>query len=44
MQAFAEKCPVGAEVEGEIKNITEFGLFVECIVDVITIMGTQKFP
>jgi len=27
-QAFAEQYPVGAEVEGEIKNITEFGLFV----------------
>jgi small subunit ribosomal protein S1 len=27
-QAFAEQYPVGTEVEGEIKNITEFGLFV----------------
>ena len=27
-QAFAEQYPVGAEVEGEIKNITEFGLFI----------------
>jgi small subunit ribosomal protein S1 len=27
-QAFVEQYPVGAEVEGEIKNITEFGLFV----------------
>ena len=26
--AFQEKYPVGAEIEGEIKNITEFGLFV----------------
>ena len=26
--AFKDKYPVGAEVEGEIKNITEFGLFV----------------
>ena len=25
---FAEKYPVGSQVEGEIKNITEFGLFV----------------
>jgi len=25
---FAEKFPVGSKVEGEIKNITEFGLFV----------------
>ena len=25
---FVEKFPVGAEIEGEIKNITEFGLFV----------------
>lgn len=25
---FAEKHPVGAEVEGEVKNATEFGLFV----------------
>ncbi|MGD9538239.1 MAG: 30S ribosomal protein S1 [Alphaproteobacteria bacterium] len=28
-QAFAEKHPEGSVVEGEIKNITEFGLFVE---------------
>jgi small subunit ribosomal protein S1 len=27
-QAFAEKHPVGSEVEGEVKNATEFGLFV----------------
>jgi len=27
-EAFAEKYPVGNELEGEIKNITEFGLFV----------------
>ena len=26
--AFAENYPVGTEVEGEIKNITEFGLFI----------------
>lgn len=26
--AFQDKSPVGAEIEGEIKNITEFGLFV----------------
>ena len=26
--AFVEKFPVGTELEGEIKNITEFGLFV----------------
>ncbi len=26
--SFAERHPVGAEMEGEIKNITEFGLFV----------------
>ena len=25
---FAEKYPIGAEVEGEVKNATEFGLFV----------------
>ena len=25
---FAEKYPVGAEVEGEVKNATEFGLFI----------------
>ncbi|MEQ8440867.1 MAG: 30S ribosomal protein S1 [Alphaproteobacteria bacterium] len=25
---FTEKYPVGAEIEGEIKNITEFGMFV----------------
>ena len=27
-EAFADKFPVGTEVEGEIKNITEFGLFI----------------
>jgi small subunit ribosomal protein S1 len=27
-EAFVEKFPVGTEIEGEIKNITEFGLFV----------------
>ena len=27
-EAFVEKYPVGTELEGEIKNITEFGLFV----------------
>ncbi|WND03331.1 30S ribosomal protein S1 [Temperatibacter marinus] len=27
-ESFAEKCPVGTEIEGEIKNITEFGLFI----------------
>jgi small subunit ribosomal protein S1 len=27
-EAFAESHPAGAELEGEIKNITEFGLFV----------------
>src|SRR5438874_7953844 len=27
-QAFVEQHPVGAEVEGEVKNTTEFGLFV----------------
>jgi small subunit ribosomal protein S1 len=27
-QAFADKFPAGTEVEGEIKNITEFGLFI----------------
>lgn len=26
--AFSEKFPVGSEIEGEIKNITEFGLFI----------------
>ena len=27
-EAFAEKHPVGSQVEGEVKNATEFGLFV----------------
>jgi small subunit ribosomal protein S1 len=27
-QSFVEKQPVGTELEGEVKNITEFGLFV----------------
>src|SRR5689334_2878777 len=27
-EAFVEKYPVGTELEGEVKNITEFGLFV----------------
>jgi small subunit ribosomal protein S1 len=27
-QAFTEKYPVGTELDGEVKNITEFGLFV----------------
>jgi len=27
-ESFAEKHPVGSQVEGEIKNITEFGLFI----------------
>ncbi len=27
-ESFAEKFPVGTEVEGEVKNATEFGLFV----------------
>jgi small subunit ribosomal protein S1 len=27
-EAFAEKYPVGATLEGDVKNITEFGLFV----------------
>jgi len=27
-EAFTEKYPVGTELEGEVKNITEFGLFV----------------
>ncbi len=27
-EAFLESTPVGSEIEGEIKNITEFGLFV----------------
>src|ERR671939_29928 len=27
-EAFVEKHPVGSELEGEVKNITEFGLFV----------------
>lgn len=25
---FADKFPIGAEIEGEVKNVTEFGLFV----------------
>ena len=27
-ETFAEKFPINAEVEGEVKNITEFGLFI----------------
>ena len=27
-EAFAEKHPVGSTVEGEVKNATEFGLFI----------------
>lgn len=27
-EAFAEKYPVGSKIEGDVKNITEFGLFV----------------
>ncbi len=27
-ESFAEKYPVGSEIEGEIKNITEFGMFI----------------
>jgi len=27
-EAFSDKFPVGTEIEGEVKNITEFGLFV----------------
>ena len=27
-EAFAEKHPIGTEVEGEVKNATEFGLFI----------------
>jgi small subunit ribosomal protein S1 len=27
-EGFAEKCPIGTEVEGEVRNITEFGLFI----------------
>jgi small subunit ribosomal protein S1 len=27
-EVFAEQFPVGTEVEGEVKNITEFGLFI----------------
>ena len=27
-ESFAEKYPLGSQIEGEIKNITEFGLFV----------------
>jgi len=27
-EAFVEKYPVGSEIEGEVKNITEFGLFI----------------
>ena len=26
--SFSEKCPVGSIIEGEVKNVTEFGLFV----------------
>jgi len=27
-ESFADKFPIGSEIEGEIKNITEFGMFV----------------
>ncbi len=27
-ESFADKFPVGSEIEGEIKNITEFGMFI----------------
>ena len=27
-EAFADKYPAGTEIEGEVKNITEFGLFI----------------
>jgi len=27
-ESFAEKFPIGSEIEGEIKNITEFGMFI----------------
>ena len=27
-EVFAQKCPAGTEVEGEVKNKTEFGLFI----------------
>ena len=27
-ESFAEQCPAGTELEGEVRNITEFGLFV----------------
>ncbi len=27
-ESFADKYPVGSEIEGEIKNITEFGMFI----------------
>ncbi len=33
-EEFAEKFPVGAEVEGEVKNATEFGLFIGLAGDV----------
>ncbi len=33
-QTFVEKYPIGAEVEGEVKNITEFGLFLGLPADI----------
>ena len=29
-EVFAETCPAGTVIEGEVKNITEFGLFITC--------------
>jgi small subunit ribosomal protein S1 len=33
-EAFLESHPVGSEVEGEVKNITEFGLFIGLLGDI----------
>jgi small subunit ribosomal protein S1 len=33
-EAFVEQAPVGTELEGEVKNITEFGLFVGLLGDI----------
>src|SRR5476651_230895 len=43
--AFAEKYPVGSELEGEVRNITEFGLFVGLpgAIDVTVVDGMPGF-
>ena len=39
-EAFAEKHPVGSQVEGEVKNATEFGLFIGLEGDVDGMIAT----